>query len=63
MHSAILAVSSSTAAGDGEDLSGPALADAAAAAGARSLAWEAKRPACAGLSKRTARWVRPGRWR
>ena len=40
MRSAILTVSTSAAAGQGEDLSGPALADAAAAAGAQLVARE-----------------------
>jgi molybdopterin adenylyltransferase len=38
MRCAILTVSTSTAAGDGEDVSGPALADAAAAIGAEVVA-------------------------
>jgi molybdopterin adenylyltransferase len=38
MRCAILTVSTSTAAGDGEDLSGPALADAATTAGAEVVA-------------------------
>ena len=38
MRCAILTVSTTTAAGDGEDLSGPALAQAAAAAGAEVVA-------------------------
>ncbi len=40
MRCAILTVSTSTAAGDGEDISGPALADAAAGAGAEVVAQE-----------------------
>ena len=40
MRCAILTVSTSTAAGQGEDVSGPALADAAAAAGAELVARE-----------------------
>jgi molybdenum cofactor synthesis domain-containing protein len=40
MRAAILTVSTSTAAGDGEDLSGPALADAAASIGAELVARE-----------------------
>lgn len=40
MRCAILTISTSTAAGDGEDISGPALADAAAAAGAQVVAQE-----------------------
>jgi molybdenum cofactor synthesis domain-containing protein len=54
MRCAILTVSTTTAAGDGEDLSGPALAQAAAAAGAEVVAQDLRADDRAAVEK----WLR-----